>query len=67
MNRKMACHALVFTFAAVVIAGCSDAPAPSSGAAPKAQPSTSTPRIALVMKSLANEFFSTMAQGATDH
>jgi ribose transport system substrate-binding protein len=63
----MACHALVFTFAAVVIAGCSDAPAPSSGAAPKAQPSTSTPRIALVMKSLANEFFSTMAQGATDH
>src|SRR5579863_5938685 len=30
-------------------------------------PATSKPRIALVMKSLANEFFSTMAEGAKKH
>jgi ribose transport system substrate-binding protein len=67
MNRIIARHALVFAFAAVVIAGCSDAPAPSSGSAPDATPFASIPRIALVMKSLANEFFSTMAQGAETH
>jgi ribose transport system substrate-binding protein len=67
MNRKTAGHALVFALAAVVIAGCSDAPAPGSGSAPDAPASASIPRIALVMKSLANEFFSTMAQGAETH
>ena len=67
MNRKLACHALVFTLGTVVIAGCSDAPAPSSNSAPDAPASASIPRIALVMKSLANEFFSTMAQGAETH
>ncbi|MDG2129676.1 MAG: sugar ABC transporter substrate-binding protein [Fuerstiella sp.] len=52
---------------AVVIAGCSDAPVPSSGSTPSTPASASRPRVALVMKSLANEFFSTMAQGAKDH
>lgn len=65
MNRKTAGHALVIALAAVVFSGCSDAPSSSSGpVAPAAAP---IPRIALVMKSLANEFFSTMAQGAETH
>src|SRR5712671_850829 len=38
-----------------------------SGTEPSSQPASAKPRIALVMKSLANEFFSTMAEGATKH
>ncbi len=34
---------------------------------PTSKPDTTKPRIALVMKSLANEFFSTMAEGAKKH
>jgi len=41
---------------------------PLAGCKPKAEPEGgSKPRIALVMKSLANEFFSTMAEGARKH
>ena len=47
--------------------GCSAQP--STTKTPKGEGSTETanPRIALVMKSLANEFFSTMADGARKH
>ena len=46
--------------------GCSrrEATAPAT---PGGAPDTSKPRIALVMKSLANEFFATMAEGAKAH
>lgn len=54
--------------AALLLAGCSakndqqnGAPTPAQGA------STAKPRIALIMKSLANEFFQTMEKGARDH
>lgn len=51
---------LVFNIVAVALAG--------SGCR-KSEPATAAakPKIALVMKSLANEFFSTMAQGAAKH
>ncbi len=55
-------------FLAVALAGCGDS---SPEAAPKAAASPSSPtgkpRVALVMKSLANEFFATMAEGAKRH
>jgi ribose transport system substrate-binding protein len=55
-------------FLAVSLAGCGDS---SPEAAPKAATSPSSPtgkpRVALVMKSLANEFFATMAEGAKKH
>src|SRR5436305_5988147 len=49
--------------------GCgSSEPGPGvSPAAPSASTRSSRPRIALIMKSLANEFFKTMAEGATKH
>jgi len=43
----------------LLVAGC------SSGSQPESQPQK--PRVALIMKSLANEFFSTMAEGARKH
>ena len=48
---------LVFTFCLCLIAGCSDE-APSAA---------DKPQVALIMKSLANEFFATMAEGARSH
>jgi len=51
---------------AALIAACGGGQAPAgSGAA--AKPASGTPRVALVMKSLANEFFVTMADGAKAH
>ena len=47
--------------AAGLLAAACGSPAPGSGTAPK------VPRIALVMKSLANEFFVTLAEGARTH
>ena len=47
---------------AIVSAGCGS---PSTGG--DARPAATKPKIALIMKSLANEFFSTMAQGARQH
>ncbi len=47
-----------FVLAAVAALGCGDPPAPSGSDAP---------RVALVMKSLANEFFKTMEDGARAH
>ncbi len=45
--------------AAALLAGCGDKPSSAPGA--------TKPRIALVMKSLANEFFDTMQRGAEKH
>ncbi len=45
------------------LTGCGDKSAPPAGAS--SQPSK--PKVALVMKSLANEFFGTMAEGAKKH
>ena len=50
---------LITGLAALLSAGCSKSEPPSTGG--------SKPRIALVMKSLANEFFGTMAEGARKH
>lgn len=51
-------------FAAVVLfAGCS----PSGAPAPNSAQNTAHPKIALIMKSLANDFFATMAAGARRH
>ncbi len=58
----------MLTIGCLLIAGC----APSSNddgtrGAVSNETTTGKPRIALVMKSLANEFFSTMAEGAKQH
>ena len=48
--------------------GCGgDAPKPGSPASGSTPATTEKPRIALIMKSLANEFFKTMAEGAKTH
>ena len=54
-------YALPVLFAAVALAvGCGGGDAPTAG-------DSARPRVALVMKSLANEFFETMAEGARAH
>ena len=50
---------LLFLAALSLLTACSDRPASSDASA--------KPKVALVMKSLANEFFSTMADGAKKH
>ncbi len=56
---------------AAAIAGCGGTPeesgAPGQPGSPKAPNAGGKPRVALVMKSLANEFFATMADGAKAH
>lgn len=50
------------------LAGCSAPPAEKGGASTAVPPAAGArPRVALVMKSLANEFFVTMADGARQH
>ena len=49
-------------FATVLLSGCGKSDDKTAGA-----PAAAKPKIALVMKSLANEFFSTMADGAKKH
>jgi ribose transport system substrate-binding protein len=52
----------------LALAGCGGGvPEAAPGPAPSSKASTGKPRIALVMKSLANEFFKTMADGAVKH
>lgn len=53
--------AVTFLSPLLLLAGCSQPQQESQGAA------SSKPQVALVMKSLANEFFSTMAEGARKH
>jgi ribose transport system substrate-binding protein len=49
--------------AVMLFTGCS----PSGAPAPSPAPNTTHPKIALIMKSLANDFFATMADGARSH
>jgi ribose transport system substrate-binding protein len=60
---------LAFVFVLLGLTGCGPSSAPNPGAtAPSPTPTSSAkPRIALVMKSLANEFFLTMENGARAH
>jgi ribose transport system substrate-binding protein len=55
-------------FLGVILAGCGGG-TPDAAPGRTASPTSSTgrPRVALVMKSLANEFFATMAEGARKH
>lgn len=48
-----------------LLIGC--APRPNASETTEAESNPSKPRVALIMKSLANEFFSTMAKGAERH
>jgi ribose transport system substrate-binding protein len=54
----------VILILALILAGCG---ADRDAARPAERPAGKTPRIALIMKSLANEFFVTMADGAKAH
>ena len=54
---------LLATAVAVGLAACK----PADSSSPSAQGASGKPRVALVMKSLANEFFQTMAEGAKKH
>ena len=56
-NSSLLVPALVFM---VSMAGCGDSPAPSSE-------NNDRPTVALIMKSLANEFFVNMENGARQH
>src|SRR5262245_18590945 len=57
LTRSVCCAVIL------ALAGCQgDAPQPSVASSPGAR--LAKPRIALIMKSLANEFFATMAEGA---
>jgi ribose transport system substrate-binding protein len=56
---------LVLLAAALVLGGCGGQRESASSSTPA--PRSSTPRIALITKSLANEFFVTMAEGAKAH
>jgi ribose transport system substrate-binding protein len=61
--RLMTVPLLLLTTAASMAPGCGRADEP----APRGESSAGRPRIALIMKSLANEFFVTMAEGAKAH
>jgi ribose transport system substrate-binding protein len=69
MMRRMTCwRATLVALVVVTLSGCgSPAPERESPAATPAPVPGSRPRVALVMKSLANEFFVTMAEGARRH
>lgn len=54
---------LLATAVAVGLAACK----PADSSSPSTQNAAGKPRVALVMKSLANEFFQTMAEGAKKH
>jgi len=53
--------------AATFASGCGRGEEQAKTNAPAARPANARPRIALIMKSLANEFFVTMADGARKH
>lgn len=60
--------AALFAAAPLWGAGCSaDADGPAGGTAGASDGGGAKPRVALIMKSLANEFFATMADGAEAH
>ena len=60
----------VCVFTAVLLTGCGSKesmPAPSPDSGSSSGSARSAPRVSLIMKSLANEFFKTMADGAEAH
>jgi ribose transport system substrate-binding protein len=59
-------YATIAALALLAAIGCTRDSAPD-GASKGGSGNTPKPRIALIMKSLANEFFSTMARGAEEH
>ncbi|MDZ7620658.1 MAG: substrate-binding domain-containing protein, partial [Patescibacteria group bacterium] len=61
-RRTRSVFVLAMALLSVGAIGCS-----RQDAADSDHPGSGKPRIALVMKSLANEFFSTMADGAKEH
>jgi ribose transport system substrate-binding protein len=69
-SRRAALTRLLFALGAAALTGCgpsSDTPAPSTAGPASGTPASGKPRIALIMKSLANEFFLTMENGARAH
>jgi ribose transport system substrate-binding protein len=60
--KNLSFLALILTASATFFGGCG-----KSENRPAGQQGTGKPKVALVMKSLANEFFSTMADGAKKH
>ncbi|MEM8734933.1 MAG: sugar ABC transporter substrate-binding protein [Planctomycetota bacterium] len=56
---------LALLFTAMLLAGCNSKA--DSSSRPSSGSGEEKPRVALIMKSLANEFFSTMADGAKSH
>lgn len=58
--RHLLCMFCIAALAAAGLSGC-------GGEEQAAAPGTEKPRVALIMKSLANEFFATMEKGAWDH
>lgn len=63
MNRKLS-----LLIVALCLVGCnSNSNTPGDKPNQTADSSDTKPRVALIMKSLANEFFSTMAEGASSH
>lgn len=74
MTRRFTLHGLTTVAIGCLLGsgGCGTGePGPEANSGPataaQASPRTSRPRIALIMKSLANEFFKTMAEGARKH
>lgn len=72
MSNRLALSSAVSLAALALCAllvGCDRSRSPGSQTSPNTQASgpATTPQIALIMKSLANEFFSTMAEGAKQH
>src|SRR5215218_7335508 len=63
-SRRFLCGLLA---AAALASGCKRAEEQPQGNSPPARAKNERPRIALIMKSLANEFFVTMADGARKH
>jgi len=65
-KMKMFGHAVCFVLITFMV-GCNNQATQSGSAANRSAAGNSKPKIALIMKSLANEFFSTMADGAKIH
>lgn len=62
-RTSLLCSLLTLSF---LLSAC-DSPSDQSQSATDTKPDNKKPKVALIMKSLANEFFSTMAKGAEAH
>ena len=66
MTTAIRSRTILFALAMFLIASCGNQPEVTVATAP-VKPAAGKPRVALVMKSLANEFFAAMAEGARQH